>query len=68
MSRIIHTVRYINKSPIPRLDRVNLSSGSTGTDHTHANKPFLDDLNIDLEDRLLYENEVLPIPVIEDTW
>lgn len=66
--RNIHTVRYIRDSAIPRLDLRGQSSGNPATDHTHPNKPFLDNLNIDTEERLTFETNVLPVPVIEDTW
>lgn len=68
MSRIIHTVRYINKVAIPRLDQVATSSGGTGTNHTHANKPFLDNLAIDAQERLTYEHDVIPVPLLEEAW
>lgn len=64
--RIIDTSRYIRSSPISRLDQVALSSG--GTSHTHPNKPFLDELNIDLEDRLLYADDLVEIPLLQEDW
>lgn len=66
--RIIHTVRYIRNQPIPRLDLEAQSSGNSGTNHTHANKAFLDNLGIDVEERLTYEHDVIPVPVIEEDW
>jgi len=68
MSRIIHTVRYINSAPIPRLDQIASSSGGTGTNHTHVNKAFLDDLEIDNQERLTFEHEIIPVPLLEDEW
>lgn len=66
--KIIDTVRLIRHSPVPRLDQVDVSSGGSGTDHTHANKAFLDLMNIDPELRLIYGVDLVSIPLIQEDW
>ena len=63
--------RYIRDTAIPRLDQMDETTGSgsgSGTDHTHPNKSFLDNLNIDSSYRLTYENQVLSVPILEENW
>lgn len=66
--KIIDTVRLIRHNAIPRLDDTSVSSGGTGTDHTHANKAFLDELNINNERTLTYESQPTSIPLLQEDW
>lgn len=66
--KIIDTVRLIRHNSVPRLDQVDVSSGGIGTNHSHDNKAFLDLMNIDPELRLLYNSNLVAVPLLQEDW
>jgi hypothetical protein len=65
--------RSIRWRPVKRLsDQVEITGGldsvSAPTDHTHNNKSFLDNLNIDINGRLTNQGTVINTPLLDEQW
>ena len=73
--KLIQNKRTITWRPVKRLDQqleVTTDSAGTGnasgTDHTHANKTFLDSLNTDFDGRLTRSGHVVNVPLLDEQW
>lgn len=62
------TKRTIRTNNVLELGIVSPGTGSDVNSHIHANKIFLDRINIDNKQRLIYNNAIINIPVLEETW
>ena len=67
---IIRYLRTIHQSPVGRLDQVPQVGTGTGGDsnHTHANLPFLDRMNIDSNRRLTHSSQLIDVPLLSEDW
>lgn len=73
--KLVENRRTIRWRPVKRLDQQlevttdNASTGTgSGTDHTHANKTFLDSLNADSNGRLTRSGHVINVPLLDEQW
>ena len=59
--------RFIRSNEVYELGQEPTGGGGQA-DHSHANKYFLDHLNIDSSGRLLYANQVMALPLAQEDW
>ena len=60
--------RRIHAGEVYELGQEPSSSGGGSTDHSHANKYFLDHLSIDSSGRLTYSFQLLAVPLHQEDW
>lgn len=67
METIINSTRTLRSTEILPISDSVVSVG-TGSGHTHSNKIFLDAINTNSQKVMLYNNEPMAIPLLEETW